>query len=412
MLVKDEADVIGYTIAHLLTQVDAIIVADNGSTDGTREILARYADDGMIEVHDDTDVGHWQSRKTTWLAQRALELGHEWVLPCDADEWWTAEDRTIRDYLDGITPDVRVIQGRLMHYFPTQLDDSDERDPYRRITWRLKEQASLPKVCCRTNPRLVIHDGNHGADYGDRVRALTVWGLRVDHFSWRSADQYVRKITNGSRAFAATDLNESIGAHWRMHGDPDAVDFEDRVRRHFYRFFFSRDPKGDGYVRDPVIDKRMPDGWLTEEEAQALASLTAGKRVLELGSYMGRSTVAIARVASLVVSVDRHQGYEQYGVADSLAGWREATRDFRNVIGMVCDFEQALLLLGGHQFDAVFLDGSHDAASVAGDLAAAISLAPTVILHDYGYYGVAEGVARLGLTARPVGGSIAVVEGV
>ncbi len=153
MLVKDEADVIGYTIEHLLTQVDSIIVSDNGSTDGTRELLGEYAEAGQIGLEDDDDVAYWQSRKTTALAEKARELGFDWVIPCDADERWRSDDGTpIRTYLRGVTPDVRVIQACLFHYMPTLLDDRSESNPFARIGWRWYRSKSnirdMPNGSC------------------------------------------------------------------------------------------------------------------------------------------------------------------------------------------------------------------------------------------------------------------------
>src|SRR5258706_10050034 len=84
MLVKDESDVIADTVAHLLSQVDEVIVADNLSTDGTRDLLETMP----VTVIDDREVGYYQSAKMTKLARLALSHGHEWVVPCDADEVW------------------------------------------------------------------------------------------------------------------------------------------------------------------------------------------------------------------------------------------------------------------------------------------------------------------------------------
>lgn len=90
-MARDEADVIGSTVAHMLAQVDAVIVADNLSTDRTREILDEMASahPGRLVVVEDPDPAYRQSEKMTALALRArLDFGAEWIVPFDADEVW------------------------------------------------------------------------------------------------------------------------------------------------------------------------------------------------------------------------------------------------------------------------------------------------------------------------------------
>lgn len=237
MLVKDEADIIDYTIEHLTGQVDAIIVADNGSTDGTYEELVVNP---AVTLVRDTEVGYWQDRKTTALAQAAFAQGHEWVLPCDADEFWYAPDgRPISDFLNGTAPDVRVVTGALFNHLPTALDDPEESNPFRRIGWRQRSHGALGKVCARLTPDLQIHMGNHSASFDGR--GLTVPGLALRHYSWRDEEQYVRKIRNGERAYAATDMPEQIGGHWRMFAGAD----DDAIRDHFRRWFHADNPEAD-----------------------------------------------------------------------------------------------------------------------------------------------------------------------
>ena len=77
-MARDEADVIGSTVAHMLAQVDAVIVADNLSTDRTREILDQLAggSSGRLVVVEDPDPAYRQSEKMTALALRArLDFG-------------------------------------------------------------------------------------------------------------------------------------------------------------------------------------------------------------------------------------------------------------------------------------------------------------------------------------------------
>lgn len=265
LLVKDEADVIEPVLRHLREQVDYVLVSDNGSTDGTKDILRDFCFEAplaWLDVYDDEDPAYYQSRKTTSLAMRALERGHTWVVPCDADEVWHVNDteRTLSEFLAGLAPDIQIVTAQLFHHIPSALDlpatpphtgairgEEYEPNPARRIGYRKREHAGLPKVACRLRPDLVIHAGNHGASTDGT--ALRSGGLSVRHFSWRSREQYLRKIRNGERAYAATDLPEDTGLHWRMWADHS----DEAVMDHFDTWYYSRDPGGDpDLIYDPA----------------------------------------------------------------------------------------------------------------------------------------------------------------
>lgn len=249
MMVRDEADMIGWTLLHLSQNVDHVYVLDNGSTDDTPAILRSFADSGFATVIDDPEVGYWQARKMTELARRAHADGYEWVVPCDSDEIWLSDDgATVRDRLTRTGRDVQIVTARMWNHVPTDTDNQAEANPVRRIGWRLEEPNALPKVAARAAADLTIHAGNHGAAYDDGL-AVETNGLTVHHYSWRSREQYLRKIRNGHEAYAATDLPPETGAHWRMFDGAS----DDAIMQHFDRWFWFANPDDrPGIVYDPA----------------------------------------------------------------------------------------------------------------------------------------------------------------
>lgn len=243
---KDEADIIGSTIAHMLTQVDAIIVRDNGSTDGTLDILHSFG--AAVEVVDDPEVAYYQSRKMTELAASAAARGAEWVIPFDADEWWYSPFGRIADVLAD-HPD-SVAAAPIYDHVATAADP-DEPDPVKRIGWRRRDPCPLHKVACRPVLPVTIEQGNHGATYPDRS---TLEGqLVVRHFPNRSVDQLIRKVRNGAVAYAATDLPDHQGAHWRQWGQLLEEGGEGALGELFREWYWSADPEGDpDLIFDPA----------------------------------------------------------------------------------------------------------------------------------------------------------------
>jgi glycosyltransferase involved in cell wall biosynthesis len=247
-MVKDEADIIGPVISHILTQVDEIIVADNRSTDGTREILESFP----ITVIDDPEVGYYQSFKMTSLARVARNQGAEWVVPFDADEIWYSPFGVIKEILGSLGPQWLVASAALYDHVSSSKDDLTILNPIRRIGWRRSYPGTLHKVACRYRDDLVIQQGNHGAWYqggGTQQDGL----LTIRHFPYRSPEQFIRKAKNGAAAYAATNLDEDTGAHWRGYGRILKEHGEDALADVFYTWFYLHDPQTAlDVIYDPV----------------------------------------------------------------------------------------------------------------------------------------------------------------
>lgn len=248
--VKDEQDVIEGTIRHMLDEVDGVIVCDNGSTDKTGEILEALLDeyDELLVVIHDAEVAYYQSVRMTSLAERAaLRHGATWIVPFDADELWVGLGSHIRD--DLAASDADIVTADVFTYLPSGIDPT-VGSPFETIRWRLREKLPLPKVAFRWTSGCVIQQGNHGVDRpcGSTIAA----GLRVYHFPYRTTEQFVRKALNGAKAYAATDLPEDVGAHWRGYGaiaDRHGIEaLEDVYREHFW----AMSPADKGWVLDPA----------------------------------------------------------------------------------------------------------------------------------------------------------------
>ena len=244
LMVKNEADIIAATLAHTLTQVDHVIIADNGSTDGTHDIIASFD----VQLIDDPDPAYRQSQKMTVLAALAAEAGATWVVPIDADELWSTPESTIRDFLPKIPADRAIVRAQLFDYVATGADDPAEIDPTKSITCRRRIPAKLPKVAVRPHVPVTIHQGNHGAQY---FHPDPVDGLIVRHFPYRSPEQMRSKALTGSAALqAAPELPRSSGQHWR-----DYTDLENSrpgaIADVFRQWFYVHDPTTADLVHDP-----------------------------------------------------------------------------------------------------------------------------------------------------------------
>lgn len=258
-LVKDEADVIEATLRHMADEVDFMIVADNGSTDGTRGILDRLAGELQLIVLNDPDPAYYQSRKMSMLAELAARIGADWIVPADADELWFAHADRVGMVLAGLPSDVTWAYAALTNHLRTGCDEP-VLDPFRSMVWRQRDPMPLPKVAFRWEPGAVIHQGNHGVTLpsgGGFAKPV----LEIRHFPVRSAEQFTRKGRNGAAAYAATDLPWSEGQHWRSYGLLLEREGSTALNRVYYDHWFYRSPTDSGLIRDPAPYRR----WAVEK---------------------------------------------------------------------------------------------------------------------------------------------------
>lgn len=253
---KDEADIAEASVRHMLGQVDRVMIADNGSTDGTREILRGLFEEshGKLTVMDDDQIGYYQSQKMSTLAEGARVAGADWIVPFDADELWTGKRGTVKSTLERVPNWILCAHASLYDHVATGRDNGAE-NPFQRIRWRRRNPIPLPKVAFRAVKGAVVHQGNHGVTLPRHdVPAYVGHLLGVRHFPYRSPEQFIRKVRNGAAAYAATDLPEEVGQHWRGYGRMSDEDLIEHYHKWFYRSEPDQDIVIDGEKQPPLVE--------------------------------------------------------------------------------------------------------------------------------------------------------------
>lgn len=101
--VVDEADIISdFLEYHLWLGVDVFVAVDLGSTDGTLDILRRYARSGRLHLTEYQDHTAEEERRGWWTAMvnaAKRSYGAEWCFFCDVDEFLVIPGGDVRAYL-------------------------------------------------------------------------------------------------------------------------------------------------------------------------------------------------------------------------------------------------------------------------------------------------------------------------
>ena len=219
LLVRDEADVVDAQLAHhLAAGVDFVVATDNLSTDGTTEILERYAADGVLhlirEAGDDLRQSEWVTR----MARMAVtDFGADWVVNADADEFWWPEGESLREVLVAVPQHFGVVRGAWRNFVPRP-----DGDPFfaERMTVRYCAPSFHPhplsthsKSAHRAARDVRVGRGNHEA-FGDGLVPLRGWyPFEILHFPVRSLEHCRRKYVT---QFVALERNAEKGIPGHM----------------------------------------------------------------------------------------------------------------------------------------------------------------------------------------------------
>jgi hypothetical protein len=202
LLVRDEADVLDAQLAfHLNAGVDFVVATDNRSTDGTSEILDRYAREGYAHVIREESDSYHQSEWVTRMARlAATQFGADWVINSDADEFWWPRGGSLPDVLAHVPRRYGVVRA----VWRTFLPQADTGEFFaERMTVRLAPEAPIndpaspfrpnAKSIHRADAKIRVRTGNHELADTSLVPLRSWYPIELLHFPLRRADQIARK---------------------------------------------------------------------------------------------------------------------------------------------------------------------------------------------------------------------------
>jgi hypothetical protein len=222
VLARDEADIVDAQVSfHLNAGVDFVVATDNASQDGTTAIFESYERAGVLHLIREPAEGLRQGEWVTRMARfAARQLGADWVINSDADEFWWPRGASLKDVLAAVPPQFGIVNAFWRSFVPRGDDGAFFAE---RMTARVSSVAPINdprsfyrpviKVAHRAERDVIVGRGNHDLVHSD-LRPLETWHpLEVLHFPQRSRRQWARKVQLQGEAFTKHISRAGTGYH-------------------------------------------------------------------------------------------------------------------------------------------------------------------------------------------------------
>ncbi len=215
MIVKNESQTLARCLDSLKNLMDEIIIVDTGSTDGTREIAARYTSKIYdYEWHDD------------FAAARNFAFSKascDYIYSADADEIVDEKNQArLRQLKEALIPEVEIVQMVYVTKQPDHPTENFERDLRPKLFKRLREFKWIEPIHETVNLEPIVYDSDieilhcpQGSHSGRDFHVFEKLVREKGEMSDRLIGMYVRELYKAgdvenlcrSRAFLETALD-------------------------------------------------------------------------------------------------------------------------------------------------------------------------------------------------------------
>ena len=193
-VIKNEADIIQYSLRMAAQWADKIFVLDNGSTDGTWEKVLEVADDKIIPWKQEFKPFYEGLRGEVFNHFRSeAQDGDWWCFRLDADEFYVDDPR---EFLKGVSPRYHFVQTQTFEFMLTPEDLTE-------IAFTGDAALDIPQLRyynqhTYAEARFFRHRERLAWEPGlDRPRHIGIASptrIRVRHYQYRSPEQLQRRI--------------------------------------------------------------------------------------------------------------------------------------------------------------------------------------------------------------------------
>ncbi len=205
-LVKNEADIIAETLGQAARWCDRIFVFDNGSSDGTWNLVRQLASrEPRIVPFQSAEVPFRNSlRRDTFTHFRPECRAGDWWCKLDADEIYLDDPRA---FLAAVPAGEHVVWAASFQFYFTDDDVRRyERDPHAYPPHTTAERALRYCRCDYSEPRFFRYRERLRWDRGSEPRHLGLVHprrIRLKHYQYRSPPQIALRLATRQQAIAA-----------------------------------------------------------------------------------------------------------------------------------------------------------------------------------------------------------------